>query len=570
MQFRLPQQLQTELLAYDPTLKALAKQSDSESKAKKPKNHLGLPPGLIPVDVVRQSLYDDALQIINSNELVYRFHEFTRITNVATPQAAVTTYAILYHYEQCWYAAWLPPKGKENDYVYGYSFAFKDTQSAYKNLKPLVSELFKEGKCTTIPIANRKAFIVYQEFVTKQDIINGHRSKNWNIPCVARYYKKAEHLMPAILRFEKELKSTIPSWDDSSGIFDRISRQSLTDLIKYHWNHDFTNDISLSAQSIIDAINDDLHLLAYGKYKSILKIIDTPFFRKYIQSLIDESQQLFDDITTTSVRKVLCNWHRILKLLERIKQINEIWPDCPIDYYQTYFQILIVVKWYKNGTHLTKEWLNQNMPVASFFNNLQQAYEKIDQSEYGRCFDKDLNLKCFRYDLWDDTISMLDSVLAYNQVATTPIEIQTPKRWRLSEFHDYIQVHAWKVEHKNESLPQDLFPTPIKLIINQTQWTFFQPIDTHQLAAWGRAVRNCVGSAGTYADGVRKKKHFIVLCMIDNKPEFTIQLNVDMGMMSVKQITGVANKSLTAEQTEQYTKAFSQALQQRESELKSV
>jgi hypothetical protein len=52
--------------------------------------------------------------------------------------------------------------------------------------------------------------------------------------------------------------------------------------------------------------------------------------------------------------------------------------------------------------------------------------------------------------------------------------------------------------------------TPIKVQHNDQQWTFIQPIDTHQLAAWGQAVRNCVGNATNYAEGVRKKQHFIV------------------------------------------------------------
>jgi len=63
-----------------------------------------------------------------------------------------------------------------------------------------------------------------------------------------------------------------------------------------------------------------------------------------------------------------------------------------------------------------------------------------------------------------------------------------------------------------------------------------------------RSVRNCVGSASHYADDIKKRKHFIVLCMIDGKPTFTIQLVVDMGLMSVKQISGVANQRLTEDQ----------------------
>jgi len=57
--------------------------------------------------------------------------------------------------------------------------------------------------------------------------------------------------------------------------------------------------------------------------------------------------------------------------------------------------------------------------------------------------------------------------------------------------------------------------------------------------------------------------------MIDGKPTFTIQLDVSMGVMNVVQIAGVANQRLTDEQREQYSMAFKQALQSRESELSS-
>jgi hypothetical protein len=57
--------------------------------------------------------------------------------------------------------------------------------------------------------------------------------------------------------------------------------------------------------------------------------------------------------------------------------------------------------------------------------------------------------------------------------------------------------------------------------------------------------------------------------MIDNKPTFTIQLAVDQGMMSVKQIAGVGNRSLESWERDAYTEAFREVLQLRESELSS-
>ena len=119
-------------------------------------------------------------------------------------------------------------------------------------------------------------------------------------------------------------------------------------------------------------------------------------------------------------------------------------------------------------------------------------------------------------------------------------------------------------------LPQKLFPEPIKVAIKgnitlaepSCAWvtmTFFQPIDTHQLAAWGRAVRNCVGGGHGYAEGIKKMKHLIILCMIDNKPRYTVQLTVDNGVMNVDQIADISNARLDAHQRGQVEDAFKQA-----------
>ena len=207
------------------------------------------------------------------------------------------------------------------------------------------------------------------------------------------------------------------------------------------------------------------------------------------------------------------------------------------------------------------------MPVTSFFNILSKFYEKSKIEQESRItsyyYSADLGLHRFRFFTFGDTLNMIDSLLENNH----PVPI--PKRWRIDEFHDIVQAEAWKIRNPNEKLPQDLFPEPIKVEHAGTSWSFFQPQDTHQLAMWGQAVRNCVGSANSYAEGVRKKKHFLVLCMVDGSPMFTVQLEVNMGMMSVRQIAGLSNSRLSEEDRDLYTKAFAAALQEQESRLKS-
>jgi hypothetical protein len=84
-------------------------------------------------------------------------------------------------------------------------------------------------------------------------------------------------------------------------------------------------------------------------------------------------------------------------------------------------------------------------------------------------------------------------------------------------------------------------------------------MDTHQLSQWGQAVRNCVGTGG-YAEDVKKRLQFIVLCMLDGKPRFTIQLKLNHGLMSVHQIAGIGNACLNDDEKSLYTETFRQAL----------
>ena len=97
------------------------------------------------------------------------------------------------------------------------------------------------------------------------------------------------------------------------------------------------------------------------------------------------------------------------------------------------------------------------------------------------------------------------------------------------------------------------------------EYSFFQPHDHLP----GGAVRNCVGGGHGYAEGIKKMKHLIILCMIENKPRYTIQLTVDNGVMSVVQIADVGNKRLDDVERSNVEHAFKEALHVREEQLKS-
>jgi hypothetical protein len=569
MEFRLPTNLQTELIAYDPQLKTLACQQNTTKKTtKKSKYPLGNIPHLIPYSVVRESLQQDAIDNINGNQAKYRFQTFTTPVDVATPQARIITKAILYHYEQCWYAAWLPAQGE--DYVYGFATAFKNTPSTRKAITRSVLQNIEE--CEEIAVG-RTSFLVYKKLVTKADIAAGLTQHKWRADHIACYYEKARELAPVVDSFRAALQSTIPVWDDHREMFSRMRCNELwqaleinKDLIPEHKREgwELTVDNLIEAFSRREEVYGDMGYrnIEYSYVVNNLRVLNTPFFRKWMQQELNTCVEKYNDSTNRKHSDVRRGFMRVLKLADCINYVTMIWPDCPVDYFQKHMDQLVQLQLRDRSYDITRQWLRQHMPVASFFKIVEKYCEEQTDTRI-TCSDA-TGYPIFWFSDWNDTLSMISRVLSKD------VQLAPPKRWRLSEFHDYVQAESWKIHNPNESLPQDLFPEPIKVEHNNKSWSFFQPHDTHQLAAWGRAVRNCVGSASGYAEGVRKKQHFIVLCMVDGQPQFTIQLRVSNGLMSVEQIRGLCNAVLNTDLKEEYTEVFGLALQAREAALVSA
>lgn len=573
MQFQLPSNLQQKLIAYDPKLKELARQTNQPTKAPcKTKYPLGNVPHLIPYEVVSESLQQDAINNINTCEAKFRYQEFRKtIGDVATTERRVFTKAILYHYEQCWYAAWLPQQGE--DYLFGYAFAFKDTVSARKALPREIINMIDTYERVSI---GRTLFYVLRENVTKEDIINKkfHSVYPWRPSYFGNYYRKSVEIQKIIKNFEESLTHNLPVWKDSCHMFDRIRCNEIykvLDINKDLIPEDKRTGWELTINNLIEvfSMRDEVYgpnSYRDNEYQLILNHLDvwnTPYFRKWMQQQLNECIDKFNDLENKESVFIKRGFKKILRLAVAINYVKTIWPDCPIDYFQQYLDELMCVRTHDSCNKVSAEWLRANMPVKSFFQILNKHYQNQLEKERYHSMSSDLGIRYINFYDWNDTISMIHTII------TNHVELKAPRRWRLSEFHEHVQEKAWKIKNPNVKLPQDLFPEPVKIDIDNQVWTFMQPIDTHQLSRWGQAVRNCVGSSSNYAEGIRKKKHFIVLCMIDNKPQFTIQLRVDMGSMSVDQIRGLSNSLLTPDQTEQYTQAFSLALQSLESSLRS-
>jgi len=541
MQFQLPSNLQQHLAKYDPELK----KTISNTTTKTSRSTLGLPDDLIPAHIIRKEEQLEAVTYINGRPIEQRLHIFRKNSGEIN--------GIIYHLEKLWLAAWLPNPGE--DYVYGITFAFKPGE--YEKIKiPFgnTEKLFNKDTVITKKYG-RVDLCSWTKCITIDDITTGFNTLYWSHNANSYKQKINAAIKPAIKLFTNQIKQTIPHWKDDGyhNIFGRLDPKRN--------NYKYILSLSSDFPSVPGVELYKMYLDDNNKY-----LLDKPWFKRYINT---ESQKIIDAFNhpDTESPDVLLDIHKdITKILTWINKVLKIWPACPVDYLQTAisnntFKTLTMHSLYHSlsSPDLVHTWLNTYLPVESFFKIITKYME-----EWFSKFTNYSQTTKYRttFDSLRDTITMLDQILTAGET------IDPPKRWRIEEFHDHIQTKAWTIKNPNQELPQDLFPTPIKVLDEEQNWTFFQPKDTHQLSQWGQAVRNCVGTAEGYANSVKSKKAFIVLCLYNNKPLFTVLLKVLNGVMHVDQIVSLSNARLTDIERNLYEDMFSKALQLREEELK--
>jgi len=303
-------------------------------------------------------------------------------------------------------------------------------------------------------------------------------------------------------------------------------------------------------------------------------LLKSRWFRNKVNMMCTKTSAAFNsaDPILASVKPICQPVAELLHFVESADHLYRLYPDINDDLVKSRYDLLVETEFRVNRNNLALLWIQNNLSHDSFLNMLAKFHEYKQReteewtNEYRRHWNiNDWTGRCsFFWRDFDDIMSMLNQVLTYNntkQDASKQLNPQ-PKRWRFQEWHDHLMAETWKIQNPNHDLPQKLFPQPI----STDGHTFFQPIDTHQLAHWGRAAHNCVGSSN-YVEGIKKYEFMIVLCMIDGKPRYTVQLKVDNGMMHVSQIADVGDKRLDDQERSAVERAFSAALQQRESQL---
>ena len=723
MEFQLPSVLQKKLTPYDEVRrKEQAAKQKAVRKASKP-FHLGLPPLdlLIPNDVLPKNYNrEELIKRISTNELKYRYLDLTypeekgyegeirhqngkpltfqitdRLVHSSTGKR-VQRRILLYHFEGMWTCLWVP---HTNKYVYGYSFAFKDTTSNQKRfigygkgeddkiflrpnqyddertrrLQHLGDDAFNGyswNDCSTTKVG-RTNWRYKTVYITKDMIKQGHdydpAEGIFTDRKVESWHEKSGSLKEQLKEWRRVLRGSIPVWktlDEQRGyygsrdlpLFNRIfpEQNTLGYVIRKNyehrqenWEHTYRGEVKEenkylelsptkkwdvdSLKALLFRLTNKNPLDLYERRHNIGDpfwkeggMVEKPFFRKMLHFALKHSQDRLEASGDQTMEFVTAPIERVLHIIKWVNYILSVWPDTPIDYFQTYEEYLLLVRvpspmkdmdYYRSrGAYSRSEWLeNQSkmvdikkkylrqMPVKTFFEIIRKRAEEYnaENSHSSYDFESQMHSHMAYFREWTDTMSLLDDIIgsqalegtgtASREVAMTtgpldmkPVEISKPRRWRLTEFHDHLMGIQWKTRNEDFNLPQDLFAKPVKVTWQQAygehwdkevykdsaMWceqensviSFFQPITSHQLADWGRAVRNCVGNS-SYAGAINRKRYFIVLAMVNHKPRYTIQLKLSDGVLVVDQIADIGNRRLSDEEKDFVQKSIAYALQ---------
>ena len=193
------------------------------------------------------------------------------------------------------------------------------------------------------------------------------------------------------------------------------------------------------------------------------------------------------------------------------------------------------------------EWLRSKITPQMFANWILEEIEIKQKRDY------DTTIR--------DTMDMLMQVRRYidNCVTPNPEYLKEPKRWRLQEVHDHYVGITLQLDNQLKNLPMDLIPSPVIFETEVGTIHMFQPSTNHEVIRWGKAVRNCVGSAG-YDDRVLQHKAFLVFAERNGKPWLTSLLTLNMGMLHVGQTVSPFNANLESGERQVYEQCLQQAL----------
>ncbi len=546
MHFQLPEHLRVQVAAYDPALKPLVAQQ-KRATAKRATAPLGLVDDLLPVAFIDKETQLQIAKQINAlpSERRFMMSETDKLS------------WFVMHHESMWLATWFYKPGEYNrpNCIYGVAVAFKTAPSTLNKVSSVRLGSVNMTDISEMQASNygRTAFYHRRRIFTAEDIASGVGSNLPQDVILNSFGTRVRQKREAFKMWSNRLAQTIPTWKDA-GIFDRIKEgNSIRACIFHNTYEKQSGDI-------------DAFLFAQRIGTSARRFSESPYGQREINKAVQECTRRYSDPATERRRDVRAPFDKLCHQMGRVEDLLRLYPDAPLDYCQKIYELGQYCNSFRvyGSDNYVRSWVQENMPIASLVKIIEKAVDEKtkewDQYPSRRASYSGSNTwggPTFFLTELNDTLSMIQTILLSSPDAT----LEKPSRWRIAEFHDHVAAEAFKVQNPNEKLRQDLFPEPIRVDLSGQRWTFLQPQDIHQLSAWGQAVRNCVGHANSYKEGIKKRTHLIVLAMIDGKARFTIQLKVRNAIATVDQIADIGNRSLKDTDRELYQQAFGKALE---------
>tara|TARA_R100001224_G_scaffold101612_1_gene73230 strand:+ start:609 stop:2408 length:1800 start_codon:yes stop_codon:yes gene_type:complete len=598
MHFNLPNQLALEVAGYDQTRKKLAAPIATENRNKNKRKTFpsGRPSNMFPKHVVKDNLWEQTVEQLNKEKAPDKVHLFTKPVFGQEPEP----FAVVYYHRQLWVAAWLPPNGskllqsKDDSYIYGLTIAYRDTAAARKQCTDVyIPSRRTLGKCMfnqndesmMLPRIKDGRSYWYRKTIlmTKDDIMDGYTGNYWKDPNRSEHhlksYGKTWTVYRTVQKWENQLAKDIPQFKGGSSddIFTRLDPENnkFENIMSKYWSRPRWMG---SETMYVHDVDNIIHILRkHFCCEYMQDVLSAKWFRSLVLNAMNDTKVIHENNIAQNMydREALKPPYGILyQFLSSVNEIKEVYRDIDHNLLHSRFDWLSKIVLINSHNRTGFQWMQENLPVESFLNMLYQKYKQqseLDQqrSECGGYLlsaDAATGQRHVYMTDWRDTYDMLCQC-----ITTDRTDNIKPKRWRLMEWHDHLMAETWKISNANVNLPQKLFPQPIKVEQcndgEDVKYSFLQPYDTHQLAAWGRAVRNCVGAGHGYADDIKKMRQLIILTMIDGQPRYTIQLFVNNGVMTVNQIGDIGNKRLSDLERSNVEDAFKVALIKREEQL---
>jgi len=157
--------------------------------------------------------------------------------------------------------------------------------------------------------------------------------------------KGREIIEHCVRPYEASLREDMPTWSDSRGLFDRMRCKNIFDAAEIPPKMAELLDVEqgLTVDNLLNAAiefnkNPNFPSSTFCVLERISHIISKPAIKKLLQAELDRCTLAYNNPNNTEHKPITQGFRTFVHVIDSIDWINRLWPDCPLDYYQTYLQ----------------------------------------------------------------------------------------------------------------------------------------------------------------------------------------------------------------------------------------